>query len=237
MPMNRSRAIHVRAGVMAAALAAAAALPVAPAAAKLAISQLIVELAAGASTADVEVVNDSPERAYVTIDPRQVVDPGTHGQQAFVSPDPEKLGLLVSPRKMILEPGQRKRLRIAAVGAPSSVERVYRVTVKPVVGEVSGGDTGLKMLVGYDLLVLVRPADPAPRISASRSGETLTLVNRGNSSAELVDGRQCNAAGQDCVELPVKRLYAGASWTQTLPRQTKVQYRVHSAKGWSNVEF
>lgn len=236
MPM-KSRALPVRAAVMALALAAAAALPSVPAAAQLAISQLIVELEPGASTADIEVVNDSPERAYVTIDPRQVVDPGTQGQQVFVSPDPEKLGLLVSPRKMILEPGQRKRLRIAAVGAPSPAERVYRVTVKPVVGDVTGGETGLKMLVGYDLLVLVRPAVPAPRITGSRSGDTLTLVNRGNSSAELVDGRQCNADGEQCVELPVKRLYAGASWTQTLPRSTKVHYRVHSATGWSNVEF
>lgn len=212
-------------------------LAAAPASAELAISQLIVELTKQARTADIEIFNDSPERAFVTIDPRRILNPGTGEQQPWVSGDPEKLGLIVSPRRLILEPGQHRRLRIAAVGPDSPVERIYRVTVKPVAGEVSGSDSGLKMLVGYDLLVLVRPAAGGPDVRVSRNGDSLTLTNRGTVSAELVEGQQCKSDGEACVSLPGKRLYAGASWTQAVPSSAKGRYRIHSTNGWSTLEF
>ena len=211
--------------------------PVSPLYAELTISQLIVELKPGSSRAhDVELTNESPERAYVSVEPREVVDPGTPDERSFVSPDPEKLGILVSPRRLILEPGQRRTLRIARIGSGTSSERVYRVTVKPVVGEV-GGETGLKLLVGYDLLVLARPAQVRPALTASRNGTSLTIANRGNSSVELTDGTQCRSTDRDCVKIPGKRLYAGASWQQTLPYAGSGQYRVRSPEASSTLKF
>ena len=130
----------------------------APASAEIAVSQLIVELKPGASrAADIEIYNDSEERSFVSVEPREIVDAGLDNEKSRLSPDPEKLGLLVSPTRMVIEPRQRKRLRIAAIGPVLPRERVYRVTVKPVTGDVSGTETGLKLLIGYDLLVLVRP--------------------------------------------------------------------------------
>lgn len=229
--IGRARPWHLGLGLLA--LLA----PLAPAGAELAVSQLIVELKPGPSRAqDIELFNDSPDRSYISIEPREVVDPGTPRERGFVSPDPEKLGLLVSPRRLVLEPGQRRTLRVARVGPDAPAERVYRVTVKPVVGEVEG-ETGLKLLVGYDLLVLVRPATVRPALEASRSGTRLTMTNRGNSSVELIDGRQCDAAGRDCGKLPGKRLYAGASWEQVLPRPGSGEYRVRSADGTSTLKF
>ena len=58
---------------------------------------------------------------------------------------------------MIHEPGQRKLIRLAVIGLRPARERVYRVTVKPVTGELSASETGLKLLVGYDVLVLFSP--------------------------------------------------------------------------------
>jgi P pilus assembly chaperone PapD len=202
--------------------------PVAPARAELVLSQLIVELRADGKTRDdIEVWNNSPERAYVAVDPNEIVNPGQRSEERRREPDPEKRGLLVAPARLILEPGQRKLVRIAALASSVERERVYRVTIKPVAGELSADRSGLKILVGYDVLVLLRPANPRPQLSAIRSGNRLSFRNEGNSSLELVDGRQCRPDGK-CVELPGKRLYAGAEWSEPLSSAQPVEYRVVS---------
>jgi len=219
-------------------IGAALALMAQPAAAELAVSQLIVEFTPGGPKAsDIEVTNNSDERTYLVVEPREVVEPGTPAERRVATADPSRLGLLVSPTRFILEPRQRRTLRIAAIGAPGGAERVYRVTVKPVAGELTGSETGLKLLVGYDLLVLVRPATVRKDIRAARSGQELVLTNGGNASVELAEGRQCDEKGATCRSLPGKRLYAGASWKQTLPRPFGGEYRVRSADGWSTVKF
>lgn len=210
----------------------------APASAELAVSQLVVEFKPGAArTSDIEIANNSPERSYVVVEPREILDPGTPAERPLATPDPAKLGLLASPARFILEPEQRRTLRVAAIGAANERERVYRVTVKPVTGEVSSSETGLKLLVGYDLLVLVRPPVVRDGIRAERHGLELTLTNEGNASVEIAEGKLCDGKGESCQSLPGKRLYAGASWKQTLPKPIGGEYRVRSANGWSSVKF
>lgn len=119
-------------------------------------------------------------------------------------------------------------LRIAKLSTDLEHEHVYRVTVKPVAGKIQSDNSGLKIMVGYDLLVLLRPAVPAPDVRAVRSGHTLTFTNTGNVSVELVEGRQCSATKAACVDLPAKRLYAGASWSTTLPSEAPAQYVLKS---------
>ncbi len=126
---------------------------------------------------------------------------------------------------------------MAVIGYANERERVYRVTVKPVTGEVTSSENGLKLLVGYDLLVLVRPNVIKAGVNVARAGRNLTLTNNGNSSVELADGKQCDENGKNCQALPSKRLYAGAAWEQPLPQSTAGQYRVRSADGWSTVKF
>jgi P pilus assembly chaperone PapD len=117
---------------------------------------------------------------------------------------------------------------MARIGPDTDRERVYRVTVKPVVGELAAEDSGLKVLVGYDVLVLLRPRDSRPALAASRSGATLTFKNDGNASLELVDGKQCEASTRRCIELPGKRLYSGAEWSQPLKSDSPVEYTIIS---------
>ena len=213
-------------------------LAAAPASAELVVSQLIVEFKAdGPRTADIEILNNGDERSYAVVEPREILKAGTPGEQRVATPDPAKLGLLASPARFILESGQRRTLRIAAIGALQDRERVYRVTVKPVTGDVSGSESGLKLLVGYDLLVLVRPTAVRDSIRIERNGSELTLTNEGNASVELAEGKQCDPGGKACHELPAKRLYAGASWKQALPRPQCGEYRVRAAGGWSTLKF
>jgi P pilus assembly chaperone PapD len=204
--------------------------PLAAAHAELVLSELIVDLDPGKQAReDIEVWNDSPERTYVALEPREILDAGLPNQSVRTDPDPQKLGLLVAPSRMILEPGQRKRLRIAALPGLSDREHVYRVTVKPVVGEVQSDATGLKLLVGYDVLVLVRPARPVANVTGRREGRRLTFSNAGNVSVEIVEGRQCAADGRQCIALPGKRLYPGASWTVDLQSDRPADYSLKTS--------
>jgi P pilus assembly chaperone PapD len=212
--------------------AAALAARAAEARAELVLSELIVELKPGQNAvADVDVWNNSPDRAYVAAEPREILNPGTPEQRARTDPDPEKLGLLVAPARMILEPGQHKLLRIAALATAAGQEHVYRVAVKPEVGHLESDRSGLKILVGYDVLVLVRPIRSHVHIVATRSGNTLTFTNDGNISVELADGRQCQSLGKGCLPLPGKRLYAGAQWSEPLKSGGPVEYDVISPTG------
>ena len=214
----------------------ALALPVA-ARAELALSQLIVDLNPGAQQrADIEVWNNSEERAYVASEPSEIIEAGRPGETRQVEVDPEKRGLLVSPSRMILEPGQRRLIRIVAIGPRATHERVYRVTVKPVAGELSADESGLKLLIGYDVLVLLRAADAKPKLTGVRSGRRLTLRNEGDASVELLGGKHCDAAKR-CIELPGKRLYAGAEWSQDLSSDGPVDYTLVSAGQTSRKTF
>lgn len=214
------------------ALAASAALWTAAAPAEIVLSDLVVELQPGnQARADVEIWNSGPERAYVVAEPAEVIAPGTTNEARRRDADPEKLGLLVTPARMILEPGQRRLLRIAALGEPSQQERTFRVTTRPVAGQLQSEEPGIKLLVGYDILVLSRPADPRPNLESSREPGQLTIRNIGNVSVELVDGQQCNPSGDHCEDLPGKRLYAGSDWTVPIRNGLPVHYLVHSPAG------
>ena len=209
----------------------------APARAELILSDLILELQADdKSRKDIEVWNNTDERSYVMITPAEIVDPGRPTERRLEEPDPEKLGLLVSPNRIILEPSQHKVIRIATISPAPIQDRIYRVTVKPVVGEVSGDQSGLKVLVGYDVLVIVRPSTPVQKVAGFREGRTLVLRNEGNTSAELLNGKQCNSRGH-CVNLPGKRLYAGAEWRQALPSEGTVEYLIKGSEKIGSLRF
>jgi P pilus assembly chaperone PapD len=219
MPVNRARIV---------ALGLAAALAT-PARAELVLSDLIVDLEPGKhARGDIEIWNNSPERTYVAVEPREVLNPALANPGARRDPDPEKLGLLVSPARMVLEPGQRKLIRIASLSSRNDNEHVFRVTVKPVVGELQSEDSGIKILVGYDVLVLVRPAQPLANVTAVRAGGMLTFSNAGNVSVEVMDGRQCGGAQAKCAQLPGKRLYPGASWSVAVQPGLPVNYVLRS---------
>lgn len=194
--------------------------------AEMVLSQVIVDLLPNEPRGDIEVFNDGPERMYVAADPFEIVDAGTPEERRIqVAADPEQAGLLVSPRKIVLAPGERQTIRVAAIGERPETDRVYRLAIRPVAGPLQADQSALKVLVGYDALVLVRPATQIDDVSSVRDGRSLTLTNAGNTAQELFDGRQCDASGGDCRSLPAKRLYPGGSWQQTLPFDTPATYK------------
>jgi P pilus assembly chaperone PapD len=212
------------------ALPIAAAMLLLPAAAhaNIVLSRVVIDIVPNGDTAqDIDVSNDGDEIAYVVIEPSEIVSPGLPGEKRVSIVDPAVGGLLVSPQRMILQPHEHKLIRVAAVAARGATDRIYRLTVKPVAGPVTAQVTALKLLVGYDALVIYRPNAPVAKLVGQRSGNTLTLRNDGNTNLEVFEGKQCpSAAATGCAELPSRRLYAGQSWTVPLASAGPVTYRV-----------
>ncbi|MGH6893680.1 MAG: fimbrial biogenesis chaperone [Dongiaceae bacterium] len=198
-----------------------------PAAAGIVLSEVIVDLNASAPPRDdIEILNDGAERVYVAVEPAAIKAAGAPEEARLEVRDPGELGLLVSPNRLVLEPGQRKLVRIAALKAATDRDLIYRVTFRPVMGAIEANASGLKVLVGYDVLVIVRPPHPTASITAARSTGVIVFRNGGNTNAEMFGGRQCDDTGQSCVELPSHRLYAGAAWQVPLTRDTPVEFLV-----------
>ena len=217
--------------LLTAALALGLALGAATAAnADMVLSQVIVDLLPGkAPREDIEVFNDGPERIYVLAEPFEIQNPGQPTEQRVPVPQAESASLLVSPLRLVLEPGERRMIRVAAIGPRPASDRIYRVTIRPVAGAVESAQSALKVFVGYDTLVLVRPERVTGDVEGLRNGRTLVLRNAGNTAQEMFDGEQCDAAGANCQALPAKRIYPGASWEVPLPYDTPVTY--HASVG------
>lgn len=206
--------------------------------AEMVLSQVIIDLLPDKPPRDdIEVWNDGPDRLYVSAEPFEIRAPGTPDEQRVPAGPPDESGILVSPQRLVLAPGERRTIRVAAIGERPRSDRVYRVAIKPVAGPVSADTTALKVFVGYDALVLVRPEQFTGDVEGERKGRTLVLRNVGNAAQELFDGRQCDSAGNDCRPLPAKRLYPGAEWEQALPFETRVSYKASIGSSIRTREF
>lgn len=215
----------LRARVTLVTLLAAAALSsgIAEGASSLAVSNLILDFLPGkVNRQNVEMVNEGDTPLYLLADLFEVIDPGLATERRVKAQDPRRAGLIVSPRKLILPPGGRRLLQILNFKPPGERERVYRIRVKPVPTELAGRSSGIKVLVGYEILVMVRPATPTGRLEMTRHGRRLDIANPGNSNVLVMNGRQCRVSGT-CVDLPTKRLYAGARYSLPLPLDAPVE--------------
>lgn len=175
---------------------------------------------------DVLLRNESDRRYYISVEPAEIVDAGLESEQRIEYQNPQDLGLLISPNRLVLEPGQFRALRIVSINDELTQDRIYRIRVTPKIGAIESGtatgddrDANLVVLMAYDLLVVVRPDGAATRIVSERGREHITLRNDGNTNTLLIDGQVCPAGPVEapCTRLPDTRLYAGSSVTFALP--------------------
>jgi P pilus assembly chaperone PapD len=213
-----------------------------PASAQLVVDKLWVDLdTTSTGRSDVVLKNESADRYYVSVAAVEMVRPGSADEERVVRSNPEELGLLVSPSRLVLDPGTTRAIRIVSINPELAVERIYRIRVTPEVGEVQAGEAAaeergisLKVLTAYDLLIVARPANPEARLVAARGEGELVLTNQGNTNTLLLDGKACVAApeGERCEVLPDRRLYAGGEWRIPLPAPgAKVSFRERGSVG------
>ena len=190
-----------------------------PAQAKLAVNKNIIEIGPnGQPRADIELSNRGDDVLYITITPARIDNPGHTNEARETSANPRDLGLMATPRRLILKPGDRQLVRLVLMKRPKDKDEIFRLHIDPKISDFENPNKGMqvKILIAYDLLVIARPPDANPNLETDRKGKTLTLINKGNSNVLVYDGQQCDAQGGNCKNLPTKRLYAGATHNMTL---------------------
>lgn len=222
-----------------------------PASAHLSIDKLWVEFEEGDQERnDLIIRNDSEDRYYISIAVSEVLQPGTENETRLTEVDPEKLGLLVTPNKLVLEPGAIRSIRLVSLNSGLTSDRIYRVLISPQVGAIKAQrdvdearGIAIKMLAAYDVLVVDRPAQRSSDIVADRNAGVLTLRNQGNTNILLAGGSVCpasvgNAPDESrCRAVETRRLYAGNSTMVELGAATdKVFITTKSGPGAAEVE-
>jgi P pilus assembly chaperone PapD len=175
---------------------------------------------------DVSVINQDEENLYVNVDILEVQNPGTDQEERIKVNDPGQLKLVVTPNRLIVPPLGRKVIRLVNL-APADEERIYRVNVTPVLPPLENpGSTVVRIVVAYQLLVIVQPRQPLEDLQVTRDGTQLVFENRGNTNFLISEGTQCDSAGENCVELPTRRIYAGNRFEVDLTYDTPVSYKL-----------
>ena len=185
------------------------------------------------SREDLEIQNIGSDPLYVQVTPKIVHNPGTDKQTREVYENPKQAGLLVSPNKLIVPPNGRKLLRFVNLNPGTQDEKVYRVSITPVIGELSAEKSGVKILIGYEVLVIVHPENGMFDLVHKRTGKELNITNQGTQNVLLRKGTQClpGAEGEEnCHQLPGKRLYPGNSWSVNLEKDYPVTFFLSQGK-------
>ena len=218
------------------------------ASADMVLSDIIVDLQApGEMRYDIEVWNSGEEPLFVDIKATEVLDPAGDESVRRILDDPRSAGLLASPNRLVVAPNERKRVRLAARTMPTDRDLVYRVAFVPKENTTrTTKQLAFKVLIGYEVLVLIRPPDARPLLEVSRVDQQLHFENSGQSSVLLrklefcptasleptgASGREAAGAATDaqdageasCQELPGNRLYAGETWDVSLPGEGQVR--------------
>ncbi len=212
-----------------------------PARADFVLSEMIVDFKEKDPRArDVEVISKDKEIQYIATETYVVENAGLPGEKRTLVNDPTKSGIMLTPNKLALTPDSRKLMRLLVLSEPAQKDIIYRIAVKPVIqglGQVKQ-KVALKVLVGYEMLVIVRPKNSKADLVAERKGNSLILTNIGNTNAYLQSGEQCDATGGNCKLLGAARIYAGQKWTTTLPHMDGVaKYKVMDAEGITVKEY
>jgi len=197
-----------------------------PALAQISVSEMVVDILPERPLHDLVVGNVGTEIAYVQIDVIEILDPGTPEQSFIEGQNANAAGLLTTPSRLVLNPGDRALVRIAPITRLTDRDRVYWVRVRPVVGALESQESVIHVLFGYDVLTIVRPELVNIAYTVERVGNRIHAVNNGNTMVELGYGEQCDAQGENCISAPGKRLYAGLDWSAELPVNGPVQYTV-----------
>lgn len=181
---------------------------------------------------DVKVINNGSETGYVAVEVLEVRQPGTAGESRVKVTDPDQMKLIASPSKLMIPANSQKLVRIVNLDPGSDQERIYRVNVTPVLPPLQEDEGSVvRVVVAYQLLVIVDPLQPREDLDITRNGRHLTVINQGNTNVLFSDGKQCDEAGQNCSDIPAHRVYPGNTWDVELERDAPVTYKLTSFKG------
>lgn len=186
---------------------------------------------------DFSVTNRGKKKAYVDIAARILENPGAENEKEVSYKNPKQLGLIVSPQKLIIAPGQSRAIRVSSIIPPGNAERNYRISVVPkknfsIKKPVAKGKMGaqVNILIGYELTVRVAPKNPTLDYSITRQGDKLLIKNTGNITFIINKRKYCGGT-DPCKEKANIRAYPGVTELVPFPAGMTVWYNIKSVLG------
>ena len=186
---------------------------------------------------DIYVANTSTRTQYLQISASRIVEPGVYPETYFESPNPAEVGLLVAPRRITLQPGEERVVRVILLDTELESDKAWRVHIEPTIGDIESDRSVAVTLLAFKALIIARPASPVSEIVSQRDGRTLRLTNTGNSNVVLFDGEQCPGNEQPCQRIKGKRLWPGLQWTTELPTDAPVTFKLRDTGEDRSMEF
>ena len=211
--------------------------------AQLAIDQIIFDFPSGApQQSDVQLANTSDvDTLFINIEVLEVGNPGAHDETQIVADDPSKVGLIATPSRVILPPGNTRQVRLVNLFPADDGERIFRVNFTPVAGSADGNEeeaNAVRLMVGYQALVIVRPNKTNANIIGKRVGNNLMLTNNGNTNVYLDRIRYCDSVKPNqCEPIVENRLYPGNIWELDLPGDGSVVLNAFDGQSNQTMNF
>lgn len=172
---------------------------------------------------DIWVTNHGKQRTFLEITPFHVTNPGDDKLKKSKIIDPRNAKIVVSPAKMILEAGKKKAIRIILNDLKRENEEIYRIKVVPKLGKVNlrgevtegAKRTGLKVVVGYEVLTIIRPKNLIEKYDIKRNGKNIVVKNLGNTSFLIDEITQCENfdSNINCQVIKGPRVYPNKTVT------------------------
>lgn len=160
---------------------------------------------------NIVVFDNDKDTEYVDTEIFEIVSPGMKDEKRVKVDKNTSNRLVVAPQKLTIGPNMKKRFQfIDGVSSDLKKDKIYRVTVSPKVAGIkaSGGNIGIKLLIGYDVLVIIRPNKLNFSVDVKKDKNSITFKNIGNTNVLLENVKQCDEKGK-CTNILSDRLYAG----------------------------
>lgn len=177
---------------------------------KFSVSKMVVTFTSDMRPiADVVVKNRGDHPLFMTSNVKRLADPSVGDSPLVATTE-----VVSSPKKFELAPEDERAVRLLLNRSSDlDKESIYRVEIVPSAEpfESQNGRMVLNVATGIALLVIVEPRSPQPNLEWNWSEDGVTVRNTGNTNVLLERGQACG--GKRCYALPIKRIYAGASWS------------------------
>jgi len=192
------------------------------ASAQLEVSKGTMELTESSPRTTLRLTNSGADTLYVNLNFDHLLDPANDESKREPIDLLNNPKMLVLPQQLVLEAGQTKLVRVISAHSNVISDQVYRLNIVPFAGKPlldanENKSVGVNILLGYRLLVLVRPETISPKVDFDRKVDSVVFRNSGNTSVLLREIEACVANDTTCEKLSANRLYPGEVLDIKLP--------------------
>lgn len=166
----------------------------------------------------VAIKNEGSKKAYVMMSAKKLLNIGDPTPKYYSNKNPKLLGLLVSPMKLVLKPGQTRKVRVTDLTKPEARKNgdvFYKVFASQVAPpkkkgkESSGVGMKVEFNINTEFYVISRANPMKPNLSTNITDGRINMHNEGNTTMQMDFITQCDKTKTTCKSFGNAILYPG----------------------------